>query len=440
MSLFSFAALRQHLPASPSSLLLRYLEARQTRLLHPLLFQERFERIYWSFTTIMALLLCLAGSYLFHLSSLLADAASSNPLQHHLLDSAAETWWLGLFLLLLIPLFGFFSALLRKIFSWDMQQIATILQRVACGDLNARISLLPGQHTSLHKDLGYLINHLAATLQVQEVRIHNTMEGLQKARDRSEAAYRAKSEFLANITHELRTPLHGILSFANFGLKRLHTVPPEKLAYYFSQIRESGSRLLELLNDLLDLSKMEAGRMRYEFAEQDLCQLIGEVLQSQEAWLEEKRLTVRFEPGTVSGLACCDRTRISQVVRNLLHNAIKFSPAEQSIEVTLRATTLPLGRRATDTVQVPALAVRIRDYGVGIPPGEWETIFDKFVQSSKTNDGSGGTGLGLAICQEIIFGHRGKIFAETDLTQGTAMQFIIPRERVSREEAPGSED
>jgi signal transduction histidine kinase len=238
------------------------------------------------------------------------------------------------------------------------------------------------------------------------------------------------------MSHELRTPLHGILSFASFGIKKMATASPEKLLGYFTQIQGSGTRLLELLNDLLDLAKMEAGGMRYHLVEQDLRQIIQEVVSSQEAWLEEKRLRIQITDTATSAQVVCDGMRVAQVVRNLLHNAIKFSPSEQQIDLHVSTERVPLGRRATDNRLVEALQVTIRDYGLGIPEDELESVFDKFVQSSKSKSSMGGTGLGLAICQEIIAAHRGRIFAHTGLQPGAAMTFIIPLTPPSSERDP----
>ncbi|MBF0097256.1 MAG: HAMP domain-containing histidine kinase [Magnetococcales bacterium] len=410
----------------PSTLLLRQAEKNRSGWLHRWLSHARVEITLFVFTLLTSGALLIAGFYFWHLSHLLAQTAPLLADGHHLTESALETARIGISLFVLIPVIGLFSALTRKLFLLRITCLAQHLYRLVNGDYSTRVNFSDSHDTLLYQRLGLMINQLAETLSEQEAQIHKTVLGLQESRAKAEAAYQAKSEFLANMSHELRTPLHGILSFASFGIKKITTAPPEKLLRYFTQIQESGTRLLELLNDLLDLAKMEAGGMRYHFAAQDLRQIIREVVSSQEAWLEEKRLQIQITDTATVGQIACDGMRIAQVIRNLLHNAIKFSPAEQQIDISLSTGQFPTGRRATDNQHVEALQVTIRDYGLGIPEGEQESIFDKFVQSSKSKSSLGGTGLGLAICQEIIQAHRGKIFAHTGLAQGAAVTFILP--------------
>ncbi len=207
-----------------------------------------------------------------------------------------------------------------------------------------------------------------------------------------EEANRAKNEFLANMSHELRTPLHVILSCADLGLTRADHAPRAKLHTYFAQINQHGQTLLALVNDLLDLAKLEAGRMAFVFETVDLHTLIRQVAAELHTLLANRQLTL-----TLHGLdnaidVSLDPARIGQVVRNLLSNAIKFSPEGGTIDLrTYQEKT--------------AVVVVVRDQGVGIPEAERHTIFAKFTQSSTTQTGAGGTGLGLTICHEIIAGH-----------------------------------
>ncbi|MEW6428349.1 MAG: ATP-binding protein [Thermodesulfobacteriota bacterium] len=258
-----------------------------------------------------------------------------------------------------------------------------------------------------------------------------TEEALKKARDDAEKANIVKSQFLANMSHELRTPMHGILSFAALGMEKCGSAPTEKIMRYFSRIHESGQRLLHLLNDLLDLSKMEAGRMEYQLEQHRLADLVETVLEELDGLLQEKALTAEVSSDMEDSTVVCDRERILQVVRNLLSNAIKFSPAGGTIRITLSETKLPEGRRATDPHIVPAVLCTVRDQGVGIPEEELESIFDKFTQSSKTRSGSGGTGLGLAICREIIRAHLGDIKAfPASGAPGAVVGFSLPRRNI----------
>jgi signal transduction histidine kinase len=243
--------------------------------------------------------------------------------------------------------------------------------------------------------------------------LEESQRALMDAKEVAEAANRAKSEFLANMSHELRTPLHGILSFAGFGLKRAATAPPAKVRDYFQQIDQSGRVLLLLLNDLLDLAKWEAGRMPCEHRRVDLRGLLATVVDEFRSLTAEKHLAIRFDPPDSPIDLLLDPNKIMQVLRNLLSNAVKFSPDGGGIEFSLQRD----GR---------FIVVGVRDHGVGIPDAELETIFDQFVQSSRTKTGAGGTGLGLAICREIVTAHQGRIWAENRPAGGAALFFTLP--------------
>jgi len=246
-------------------------------------------------------------------------------------------------------------------------------------------------------------------------------------REKAELSNRTKSEFLANMSHELRTPMHAILGFSSLGSSKVDTASSEKIASYFSRINESGQRLLGLLNDLLDLSKLEAGRMNFEFSENDLQTTVASTVEELRPLFRDRLLTIDIEPATVDTVAVYDEEKISQVVRNLLSNAIKFSPEGRSVMIHYTAATLNLSDDQSASAEVPAVSVSIWDQGTGIPEDELEIVFDEFVQSSKTEHGAGGTGLGLSISKEIIKRHGGIIKAGNAVGNGGAVfTFILP--------------
>lgn len=241
---------------------------------------------------------------------------------------------------------------------------------------------------------------------------------LVSAKETAERANQLKSEFLANMSHEFRTPLHGILSYARLGLTRLGQVPSDKIAAYFDRIHQSGSRLAGLVNDLLDLSKLEARRVDFRLQAADVAVVVERVRGDLAALIASRGLSVAVERATVSTVAMVDTQQLYHAIQNLLSNAIKFSP--DGGVLTLRFADALLGEQ-------DALAFQVRDRGVGIPPGEEERIFDKFIQSSATKTGAGGTGLGLAITREIVRGHQGLIEARNHPDGGAVFEIRLPR-------------
>jgi len=262
----------------------------------------------------------------------------------------------------------------------------------------------------LLKNASVFFNSCKHMLHLQ-ARSHEREHELLLQREKAELSNRAKSEFLANMSHELRTPMHAILGFSSLGSNKVDTASSEKIASYFSRINESGQRLLGLLNDLLDLSKLEAGRMNFEFSENDLQATIANVAEELRPLFRDRLLTIDIEPAAINTVATYDDEKISQVVRNLLSNAIKFSPEGRSVMIHFAGAQLKVDDDQSSISEVPAISVSIWDQGTGIPEDELELVFDEFVQSSKTEHGAGGTGLGLSISKEIIKRHGGIIKA-----------------------------
>jgi PAS domain S-box-containing protein len=268
--------------------------------------------------------------------------------------------------------------------------------------------------------LELIVNERTASLQEVNEQLRNEIDDRKQieqklliAKREAEASNRAKTEFLANMSHELRTPLHSILSFASFGTKKYANAKPEKLLDYFNRIKKTGQTLLELLNELLDLAKLESKRAIFAFEPSYLGILVRTVTNELDTLLSERNLSIRHEVSKFDGEVTLDIDKIKQVLRNLLNNAIKFSPEGGTIDVAVC--------RVASSVRVS-----VRDQGPGIPQDELEAVFDKFIQSSKTKTGAGGTGLGLAICHEIVAAHKGRIWAENRPEGGAVFSFEIP--------------
>lgn len=249
-----------------------------------------------------------------------------------------------------------------------------------------------------------------------EETVEERTKELAMSKEIAEKANHDKSLFLANMSHELRTPMHAILSFASLAMKKTDS---EKITHYLDNIRTSGLRLTSLLNNLLDLSKLEAGKMETSFTKEDLVILVQDAIDQVSSLVSDKNITVNFNAD--KSLDCMlDHTLITQVVINVLSNAIKFSPHNSMINLDIKL----LHR---DQAEFARLTVT--DQGVGIPPDEIEVIFDRFVQSSTTRSNAGGTGLGLPITKEIMDLHHGKIWAVSppeNSARGTTIIIELP--------------
>lgn len=236
-------------------------------------------------------------------------------------------------------------------------------------------------------------------------------EELKTAVKVAEKANRAKSEFLSNMSHEFRTPMTGILSFATFGIEKYLSADRAKLLKYFTKIKDSGQRLLIMVNDLLDLAKLEAGKVVYEFYDMKMSNIVNMIISELSAFSEEKGVNIIFEAPTKEAKVKIDSSKIAQVVINLMSNAIKFSDTDQDILVKIEENE-------------QYITLSVKDSGCGIPEDELDAIFDKYAQSSKTQSTSGGTGLGLPISKNIVKGHKGQIWAENN-SNGAGALFIV---------------
>lgn len=252
---------------------------------------------------------------------------------------------------------------------------------------------------------------------------------LRDAKERAERADRGKTEFLSNVSHELRTPLHSILSFARLGADRLRggVIDAEKLALYLDRITASAESLRSMVDDLLTLSRLGTDHTAHVQAPHDLGGLLDAAIWEVRDTLHARGQSVVRSFETRDVQVWCDRDHIVLALYHLLTNASKFAPEGRDIAVTARATTiLPVidGEHAAPT---SALEISVRDQGPGIPEGELETIFEKFVQSSRTRTGAGGKGLGLAICRQIIRLHGADIRATNHPDGGAVFTFQLPR-------------
>jgi signal transduction histidine kinase/CheY-like chemotaxis protein len=253
------------------------------------------------------------------------------------------------------------------------------------------------------------------------VAIHNARvhRELQTKTAELEVASRHKSEFLASMSHELRTPLNAVIGFSDVLLDRMFGDLNERQEEYVRDIRDSGRHLLELINEILDLSKIEAGRMELESGTFSFGELLGHGV----AMVRDRAdrhgialsLDVAADVDTVDG----DEVKLKQVVLNLLSNAVKFTPDGGSVSVT--------ARMAGDEVQVD-----VEDTGLGVAEEDRERIFEAFQRGDRAARSSAeGTGLGLTLSRRIVTMHGGRMWMESELGAGSTFSFAIPARRAS---------
>jgi signal transduction histidine kinase len=259
---------------------------------------------------------------------------------------------------------------------------------------------------------------------------------LQEANRQLKLANRHKSEFLANMSHELRTPLNAIMGFTELIRDEIYGEVPGELQEPVADIHANARHLLKLVNDVLDLAKIEAGRMHLMLSEYSVRELIESVVSATRSLAAEKQLDLTSRVETDLPLGVGDSKRLMQVLMNLIGNGIKFTPPGGSVHISARLVdrrqaaggppAVSLGR-AADLVEIA-----VADSGIGIPRDELERIFGEFHQadSSITRE-YGGSGLGLSIAKRFVELHGGTIWAESEVGKGSTFYLWIPLRAVS---------
>jgi two-component system sensor histidine kinase ChiS len=248
------------------------------------------------------------------------------------------------------------------------------------------------------------------------------LKEIQSMKSELEKALAAKTEFLNNMSHEIRTPIQGFTNVSEGLVEHWQDFDDNRKLELASTVASNAKRLASLIGNLLDLSKLNAGKMMLDLKPFDLNEAIFAMIEECHAlYLHDKQLTIHFEQLTSTQIMA-DKERIMQVLRNLFINAIRFSPSSGSITVKLAKSEITYD----DASHTESVHFVISDQGVGIPQDELEAIFCSFTQSTRTKTKAGGTGLGLAIAKEIIKAHQGKIWAKNNAEGGASFEFILP--------------
>jgi signal transduction histidine kinase len=262
-----------------------------------------------------------------------------------------------------------------------------------------------------------------AVIAIENARL---FQELQDANSQLAEASQHKSEFLANMSHELRTPLNAIIGFSEVLLERMFGELNEKQAEYQQDILSSGQHLLSLINDILDLSKVEAGQMELEVESFSLRAALenGLTIVKERASRHGICLNLEIEPGLDTIEA--DERKVKQVLFNLLSNAVKFTP--DGGRIIVRA------RRTAGTVEVA-----VQDSGIGIAAEDLGRVFDEFRQVGQGAAKSEGTGLGLALTKRLVELHGGQIWVESEVGLGSTFTFTLPLRPAPGPKEPGAQ-
>ena len=289
---------------------------------------------------------------------------------------------------------------LGYVISWSLiepvTRIGAGLRQIAAGDFTQRVRVVNRDELS----------SLAADL-------NRTSEELGRLDLQLEDASRNKSEFLANTSHELRTPLNAILGYTELIQDSIYGEVPDKIREILDRVQSNGRHLLGLINDVLDLAKIEAGQLTLSIADYSIKEVVQTVATATESLAAEKKLLLRTVVAEDLPLGEGDERRITQALLNLVGNAIKFT---ETGEIAVHAAAAN-----------GAFDIAVADTGVGIPAEDQQRIFEEFqqVDSSSTRK-KGGTGLGLSISKKIIELHGGRIWVESELGRGSVFRFTLP--------------
>jgi signal transduction histidine kinase len=280
------------------------------------------------------------------------------------------------------------------------------------------------ENTHLYQDLEGLNVAL-------EHRVSERTNELREANLQLLAADRSKNQFLASMSHELRTPLNAIIGFSSILMELTPTLLPARLFKMIENIKTAGSHLLDLINDILDLAKIETGKLQLELQRFDLRETIGVVDRVIKGMAAERDVTIvtRIDPNVST--AYLDEVRVKQIVLNLLSNAVKFSQRGGYVYLTVSQ----LGERESALAR-ETIRIEVKDSGIGIAAAELGRIFTEFYQVAGRSR-KGGTGLGLSLTRNFVEMHKGRIDVTSEEGRGSTFVVDLPRSLVDVETRVG---
>ena len=286
-------------------------------------------------------------------------------------------------------------------------------------DYSIRAPLLEEPGTPSNNELVILtdsFNEMLSEIEFRNDQLKKQNTELEKAKDLAESANRAKSHFLANISHELRTPLNAVIGFSSILMNQLFgPLGDQKYLEYAKDINESGAHLLDIINDILDLSKAEAGKLILNYEEIHIGKAINKCLTIVAERAEKGKVTINSEVSKMLPSLVADRLRFIQIVLNILSNAVKFTPEGGNVSVMVRSDELG------------QLVLSVKDTGIGMSQAHIDQAFQSFGQvDSGLNRKYEGTGLGLPLTKKLMELHHGHIAIESELGKGTLVTLTFP--------------
>lgn len=307
-------------------------------------------------------------------------------------------------------------------------------------------AILAGAADFIHKPVNVDVVRARVRMQLELARHRRDLQKLvlertaqlATARAEAESANAVKTRFMTNVSHEMRTPLHGILGYAELGRKCAEQPGEEKYAGYFAKVMESGQRLHALVESLLTLAedawRVQAGDGAGTIGEIDLAGFVDEIVALATLRAAARRQQLVLEMAASRRHFAGDVIRLRQVLEHLLANAIAYSPEAARVILRIEDRQLRFGRNARAE---PALSLQVIDEGCGIPENELQAVFEPFYQSSRTASGAGGTGLGLPLCRCIVQRHRGQLRLSNRAEGGVIAEILLPAELPAEESSSG---
>ena len=315
------------------------------------------------------------------------------------------------------------SAVLAMVVAVRFQRGLQVLKigadRLGAGELEYRIPVLSKDELG---DLTKAFNHMGESLRSAREELHYRQHELEVLTDEAQSANRAKSQFLANMSHELRTPMNAIIGYSEMLTDEAEDLGLPQFVPDLKKIRTAGKQLLSLINDILDLSKIEAGKVELNDEEFDLREMIKDVVTISEPLVAKNSNTL--EVNVTEGGMYSDLTRIRQILFNLLSNACKFTQSG-IVELTVSSEAASDG---------DFMKFQVKDSGIGMTPGQVVKVFEAFTQAdASTTRKYGGTGLGLAITKKFCEMMQGTIHVESELGVGTTFTVRLPKRAVKEQ-------